>query len=235
MFRFDQETDERAEEEHGAPSTPTRYYLTASQVLDPQFTSEDCPPSLRDGDSSAPLDPKQEKELPSKCQWWGKRTMFEQQEAKSQGIRAAITELQLHFKHENILTSRRRTTALEKMIMSGADRQHFLGMVKVREHALNKQLKRLHEQKKARSQDQGCGRAEQQQQLQETLAICERKLQEALAKLKGGESRVMSTLEQERAREGQLRRKVEELTRMIEMMCNEQAKLKEATCKGAKP
>ena len=39
----------------------------------------------------------------------------------------------------------------------------------------------------------------------------------------------MSTLEQERAREGQLRRKVEELTRMIEMMCNEQAKLKEAT------
>jgi hypothetical protein len=28
-------------------------------------------------------------------------------------------------------------------------------------------------------------------------------------------------LEQERAREGQLRRKVEELTRMIETMCNE--------------
>jgi hypothetical protein len=41
MFRFDQETDERAEEEHGALSTPKRYYLTASQVLDPQFTSED--------------------------------------------------------------------------------------------------------------------------------------------------------------------------------------------------
>ena len=73
MFRFDQETEERAEEEQGAPSTPMRYYLTASQVLDPQFTSEDCPLSLRDGDSSAPPDPKQEKELPSKCQWWGKR------------------------------------------------------------------------------------------------------------------------------------------------------------------
>ena len=95
--------------------------------------------------------------------------------------------------------------------------------------AHEQQLKKLHEQEKVRSRDQGCGRAEQQQQLQETLAICERKLQEALAKLKGGESRVMSTLEQERAREGQLRRKVEELTRMIEMMCNEQAKLKEAT------
>ena len=95
--------------------------------------------------------------------------------------------------------------------------------------AHEQQLKKLHEQEKARSRDQGCGRAEQQQQLQETLAICERKLQEALAKLKGGESRVMSTLEQERAREGQLRRKVEELTRMIETMCNEQAKLKEAT------
>ena len=39
----------------------------------------------------------------------------------------------------------------------------------------------------------------------------------------------MSTLEKKRAREGQLRRRVEELTRMIEMMCNEQAKLKEAT------
>jgi hypothetical protein len=39
----------------------------------------------------------------------------------------------------------------------------------------------------------------------------------------------MSTLEQERAREGQLRRKVEELTRMRETMCKEQAKLKEAT------
>jgi peptidoglycan hydrolase CwlO-like protein len=39
----------------------------------------------------------------------------------------------------------------------------------------------------------------------------------------------MSTLEQERAREGQLRRKVEELTRMIETMCKEQAKLKEST------
>jgi hypothetical protein len=126
MFRFDQETDKRAEEEHGAPSTPTRYYLTASQVLDPQFTSEDCPPSLRDGDSSAPLDPKQEKELPSKCQWWGKRTMFDAQDPKSQGICAAITELQLHFKHENMRTSRRRTTALEKMIMSSADRQYFL-------------------------------------------------------------------------------------------------------------
>ena len=95
--------------------------------------------------------------------------------------------------------------------------------------AHEQQLKKLHEQEKVRSRDQGCGRAEQQQQLQETLAICERKLQEALAKLKGGESRVMSTLEQERAREGQLRRKVEELTRMIETMCNEQAKLKEAT------
>jgi hypothetical protein len=95
--------------------------------------------------------------------------------------------------------------------------------------AHEQQLKKLHEQEKVRSRAQGCGRAEQQQQLQETLAICERKLQEALAKLKGGESRVMSTLEQERAREGQLRRKVEELTRMIEMMCNEQAKLKEAT------
>jgi hypothetical protein len=95
--------------------------------------------------------------------------------------------------------------------------------------AHEQQLKKLHEQEKARSRDQGCGRSEQQQQLQETLAICERKLQEALAKLKGGESRVMSTLEQERVREGQLRRKVEELTRMIEMMCNEQAKLKEAT------
>ena len=140
MFRFDQETEERAEEEQGAPSTPMRYYLTASQVLDPQFTSEDCPLSLRDGDSSAPPDPKQEKELPSKCQWWGKRTMYEVQDAKSQGICAAITELQLHFKHENILTSRRRTTALEKMIMSSADRQHFLGMVKVREHALGKKL-----------------------------------------------------------------------------------------------
>jgi hypothetical protein len=140
MFRFDQETDERAEEEHGAPSTPRRYYLTASQVLDPQFTSEDCPLSLRDGDSSAPPDPKQEKELPAKCQWWGKRTMFEAQDAKSQGICAAITELQLHFKHENILTSRRRTTALEKMLMSGADRQYFLGMVKVREHALSRKL-----------------------------------------------------------------------------------------------
>jgi len=140
MFRFDQETEERAEEEQGAPSTPMRYYLTASQVLDPQFTSEDCPLSLRDCDSSAPPDPKQEKELPSKCQWWGKRTMYEVQDAKSQGICAAITELQLHFKHENILTSRRRTTALEKMIMSSADRQHFLGMVKVREHALGKKL-----------------------------------------------------------------------------------------------
>jgi hypothetical protein len=140
MFRFNQETDERAEEEHGAPSTPRRYYLTASQVLDPQFTSEDCPLSLRDGDSSAPPDPKQEKELPSKCQWWGRRTMFETQDAKSQGICAAITELQLHFKHENILTSRRRTTALEKMIMSSADRQYFLGMVKVREHALGRKL-----------------------------------------------------------------------------------------------
>ena len=140
MFRFDQETEERAEEEQGAPSTPMRYYLTASQVLDPQFTSEDCPLSLRDGDSSAPPDPKQEKELPSKCQWWGKRTMYEVQDAKSQGICAAITELQLHFKHENILTSRRRTTALEKMIMSSADRQHFLGMVKVREHALGRKL-----------------------------------------------------------------------------------------------
>ena len=95
--------------------------------------------------------------------------------------------------------------------------------------AHEQQLKKLHEQEKVRSRDQGCGRAEQQQQLQETLAICECKLQETLAKLKGGESRVMSTLEQERAREGQLRRKVEELTRMIEMMCNEQAKLKEAT------
>jgi hypothetical protein len=95
--------------------------------------------------------------------------------------------------------------------------------------AHEQQLKKLHEQEKARSRDQGCGRSEQQQQLQETMAICERKLQEALAKLKGGESRVMSTLEQERVREGQLRRKVEELTRMIEMMCNEQAKLKEAT------
>jgi hypothetical protein len=95
--------------------------------------------------------------------------------------------------------------------------------------AHEQQLKKLHEQEKARSRDQGCGRSEQQQQLQETLAICERKLQEALAKLKGGESRVMSTLEQERVREGQLRRKVEELTRMIEMMCNEQAKLKEDT------
>jgi hypothetical protein len=140
MFRFDQETEERAEEEQGAPSTPMRYYLTASQVLDPQFTSEDCPLSLRDGDLSAPPDPKQEKELPSKCQWWGKRTMYEVQDAKSQGICAAITELQLHFKHENILTSRRRTTALEKMIMSSADRQHFLGMVKVREHALGRKL-----------------------------------------------------------------------------------------------
>jgi myosin heavy subunit len=95
--------------------------------------------------------------------------------------------------------------------------------------AHEQQLKKLHEQEKARSRDQGCGRSEQQQQLQETLAICERKLQEALAKLKGGESRVMSMLEQERVREGQLRRKVEELTRMIEMMCNEQAKFKEAT------
>jgi hypothetical protein len=73
--------------------------------------------------------------------------------------------------------------------------------------AHEQQLKKLHEQEKAQSRDQGCGRAEQQQQLQETLAICERKLQEALAKLKGGESRVMSTLEQERAREGQLRRR----------------------------
>ena len=109
MFRFDQETEERAEEEQGAPSTPMRYYLTASQVLDPQFTTEDCPLSLRDGDVSAPPDPKQEKELPSKCQWWGKRTMYEVQDAKSQGICAAITELQLHFKHENSLTSRRRT------------------------------------------------------------------------------------------------------------------------------
>jgi hypothetical protein len=66
--------------------------------------------------------------------------MFEAQDAKSQGICAAITELQLHFKHENILTSRRRTTALEKMLMSGADRQYFLGMVKVREHALSRKL-----------------------------------------------------------------------------------------------
>jgi len=40
MFRFDQETEERAEEEQGAPSTPMRYYLTASQVLDPQFTCQ---------------------------------------------------------------------------------------------------------------------------------------------------------------------------------------------------
>jgi hypothetical protein len=86
MFRFDQETDEWSEEEHGAPSTPRRYYLTVSQVLDPQFTSEDCPLSLRVGDASAPSDPKQEKELPSKCQWWGKHTMFEVQDAKSQGI-----------------------------------------------------------------------------------------------------------------------------------------------------
>jgi hypothetical protein len=66
--------------------------------------------------------------------------MYEVQDAKSQGICDAITKLQLHFKHENILTSRRQTTALEKMIMSGADRQHFLGMVKVREHALGRKL-----------------------------------------------------------------------------------------------
>jgi hypothetical protein len=51
-----------------------------------------------------------------------------------------ITELQLHFKHENMPTSRRRTTALEKMIMSSEDRQYFLGMVKVREHALGRKL-----------------------------------------------------------------------------------------------
>jgi hypothetical protein len=140
MFRVDQEAGGRAEDEQWAPPPPRRYYLTASQVLDTQFTSEDCPPSLKDGDLSAPPDPKQEKDLPSKCQWWGKRTMFDAQDPKSQGICAAITKLQLHFKHENMLTSRRRTTALEKMIMSSADRQYFLGMVKVREHALGRKL-----------------------------------------------------------------------------------------------
>ncbi len=66
--------------------------------------------------------------------------MFDAQDPKSQGIYAAITELQLHFKHENMPTSRLRTTALEKMIMSSADRQYFLGMVKVREHALGRKL-----------------------------------------------------------------------------------------------
>jgi hypothetical protein len=37
------------------------------EVLDylTQFTSEDCPQSLKDSDSSAPPDPKQEKDLPS--------------------------------------------------------------------------------------------------------------------------------------------------------------------------
>jgi hypothetical protein len=64
MFRVDQEADGLAEDEQWAPQSPRRYYLT-------QFTSEDCPQSLKDDDSSAPPDPKQEKDLPSKCQWWG--------------------------------------------------------------------------------------------------------------------------------------------------------------------
>jgi hypothetical protein len=59
MFRVDQEAGGRAEDEQWAPPPPRRYYLTASQVLDTQFTSEDCPPSLKDGDLSATPDPKQ--------------------------------------------------------------------------------------------------------------------------------------------------------------------------------
>jgi hypothetical protein len=37
---------------------------------------------------------------------------------KQQGIDQAIFELQVHFKHENIVTSRRRLTALEKMLVT---------------------------------------------------------------------------------------------------------------------
>jgi hypothetical protein len=36
--------------------------------------------------------------------------------------------------------SRRLTTALEQMIMASVDCQYFLGMVRVREHALGRKL-----------------------------------------------------------------------------------------------
>jgi hypothetical protein len=116
------------------------YYLTASQVLDARFADEDCPESLAEGDPDAPRDPKYEKDLPDESLWHGKRTMIPREDAKSQGFYDALRKLQQHFKREHIVTSRRRLTALEKMIVPDAERSHFLDMVKVREHAMNRRL-----------------------------------------------------------------------------------------------
>ncbi len=82
------------------------------------FTSEECPLSLQEGDPNAPPDPKHEKNVPDRCKWYNKRTMRVADDPKQQGIDQAIFELQVHFKHENIVTSRRRLTALEKMLVT---------------------------------------------------------------------------------------------------------------------
>ena len=116
------------------------YYLTASQVLDARFADEDCPESLAEGDPDAPRDPKYEKDLPAEALWHGKRTMIPREDAQSQGFYDALRKLQQHFKREHIITSRRRLTALEKMIVQDADRSYFLDLVKVREHAEGRRL-----------------------------------------------------------------------------------------------